>query len=303
MEARTSIYDPTMKTCIRRQGGWRSFLSSFRPHYSALWLFLLACASASLPAKAATVKALATFYGANGAQPYASLILGTNGNFYGTTSAGGAHNQGTVFSLTPAGVLTTLVSFNRDNGAKPLGKLVQAMDGNFYGTTSAGGSNGFGTLFVFNALGQFNTVATFAGTNGAQPEGALVLDPTGTNLYGTTLSGGQFNLGTVFAVALPPLPRPPAGAGAPSPLRLTPGVNVLASFDSTNLGAYPAGGLALGTDANLYGATSAGGNLFNSGTLFRVIPASGSLSTLFSFSGTNGAGSQSALVQAPNGRF
>ena len=56
MEARTSIYDPTMKTCIRCQGGRCGFLSSFRPHESALWFCLLACALASLPATAATVK-------------------------------------------------------------------------------------------------------------------------------------------------------------------------------------------------------------------------------------------------------
>jgi uncharacterized repeat protein (TIGR03803 family) len=254
-----------------------------------------------LTGKAVTLKTLVTFYGTNGAQPYAAMIAGTNGDFFGTTSAGGPYNQGTAFSLTPSGVLTTLVSFDGTNGARPLGGLVQGLDGYFYGTTSAGGSNGCGTLFVMNAPGQLATLAWFAGTNGAQPQGALVQNPGDTNLYGTTLSGGAFGLGTVFMLSPPHLPKPPSVVGPSLPLRTSPGVSVLASFDSTNSGANPAAGLALGNDGNLYGTTSAGGSLYNAGTVFKLFPASGTLITLFSFSGTNGAGSQAALVQGAAG--
>jgi uncharacterized repeat protein (TIGR03803 family) len=38
-------------------------------------------------------------------------VQGSDGNFYGTTTYGGAGGLGTVFRVTPAGVLTTLVSF------------------------------------------------------------------------------------------------------------------------------------------------------------------------------------------------
>jgi uncharacterized repeat protein (TIGR03803 family) len=78
-----------------------------------------------LPAAGFILKPLVTFYGTNGAQPYAGLILDTNsGIFYGTTYAGGAYNQGTVFAVNSLGQFTTLVSFDGTNGAKPMGGLM-----------------------------------------------------------------------------------------------------------------------------------------------------------------------------------
>src|SRR5208283_204129 len=118
------------------------------------WAVLLLCALAPLPGSASlTLKTLVTFYGTNGAQPYAGLILGTNGSFYGTTSAGGAYDQGTVFTVTPSG-MTNMVSFDGTNGAKPMGGLIQGPDGNFYGTTSAGGDYSNGTVFAMSPSGQ-----------------------------------------------------------------------------------------------------------------------------------------------------
>src|ERR1700678_4416495 len=80
----------------------------------------------------------------DGSNPYAGLIQSTDGNFYGTTSQGGANGFGTVFRITPAGQLTTLYSFcaqtNCPDGANPSTRLVQATDGNFYGTTGYGGT-------------------------------------------------------------------------------------------------------------------------------------------------------------------
>ena len=72
--------------------------------------------------------------------PSAALVQGSDGNFYGTIGYGGANGYGTVFQVTPAGVLTTLVSFNGTNGSYPYAGLVQGSDGNFYGTTSGGGN-------------------------------------------------------------------------------------------------------------------------------------------------------------------
>ena len=54
---------------------------------------------------------LVSFNGADGNSPQAQLLQGSDGNFYGTTTYGGASGCGTVFQVTPAGVLTTLVSF------------------------------------------------------------------------------------------------------------------------------------------------------------------------------------------------
>ncbi len=92
----------------------------------------------------------------NGSFPYASLIQGTDGNFYGTTQNGGSSGSGafsgygTAFRMTPSGSLTTLLNFNLTNGAYPTSRLTQDRDGNFFGTTYLGGSFLSGTAFRLN---------------------------------------------------------------------------------------------------------------------------------------------------------
>src|SRR5215472_15112725 len=104
----------------------------------AVWVFYLAATSTS---SAQSFTTLVNFNGTNGRGAYGSLVQGTDGNFYGTTSAGGANNQGSVFKLTPGGTLTSLHSFSGTDGALPRATLIQGTDGNFYGTTSYGGAN------------------------------------------------------------------------------------------------------------------------------------------------------------------
>src|SRR5215831_12867854 len=113
----------------------------------------------------------------------AGLVQGTDGNFYGTTSAGGVSNKGTVFKITPWGVLTTLHSFSGNDGAGPNG-LVQGTDGNFYGTTLEGGTDsdcpyvfydGCGTVFKITTAGTLTTLYSFDyWHDGAYPWAALV---------------------------------------------------------------------------------------------------------------------------------
>jgi uncharacterized repeat protein (TIGR03803 family) len=83
---------------------------------------------------------LVSFTGANGANPIAGLVQGTDGNFYGTTGEDGSINDGTVFKMTPSGSLTTLATFTGANGDQPSAGLLQGTDGNFYGVTEQGGS-------------------------------------------------------------------------------------------------------------------------------------------------------------------
>jgi uncharacterized repeat protein (TIGR03803 family) len=71
--------------------------------------------------------------------------------------------RGTVFKMTPAGVLTTLVPFNGANGRDPQAPLVKGSDGNFYGTTEYGGPGGAGTVFQMTPAGVLKTLVAFGG--------------------------------------------------------------------------------------------------------------------------------------------
>jgi uncharacterized repeat protein (TIGR03803 family) len=233
----------------------------------------------------------------DGSFPLAGLIQGTDGNFYGTTDAGGASNNGTVFRITHAGALTTLYSFcaqpNCADGANPQGSLVQASDGNLYGTTSYGGNTvcsprpgGCGTVFRITRQGALTTLHSFGESDGYNPVAGLV-QATDGNLYGTTQLGGTGTpeWGTVFKITLNG--------------RLT----TLYSFCTpTNCvaGGQPFAALVQGTDGNFYGTSAAGGSQ-GQGTVFRISPPH-LLTTLYSFGlTTDGGAPYAGLVQGTDG--
>jgi uncharacterized repeat protein (TIGR03803 family) len=233
-----------------------------------------------------TLTTLATFNGANGANPHSSLILDASGNLYGTTAAGGSANDGTVFELASgSGTITTLASFTGTNGANPEAGLVMDASGNLYGTTTNAGASNDGTVFeVAAGSGAITALASFNGANGANPMGVLILDGSG-NLHGTTANGGASSDGTVFEVV--------AGSGA---------ITALASFTGSN-GAHPQAGLVMDGSGNLYG-TAADGGASNQGTVFEVLHGSGTLTALVSFNDpTNGAYPQGSLVMDSSGNL
>ena len=149
----------------------------------------------------------------DGGSPQAGLIQATNGSFYGTTFAGGAHDLGTVFKITLAGNLTTLHSFCSvgypdcaDGELLRYGALLQATDGALYGTTPEGGANvSYGTIFKITPGGTLTTLYSFCPQSGCpdgdDPRGTLVQDTNG-NLYGTTFAGGANGVGTVFSLSV-----------------------------------------------------------------------------------------------------
>lgn len=223
-----------------------------------------------------------SFNSSNGAQPYAALAWGGDGNLYGTTLVGGVNNLGTLFRITTNGSLTTLLSFAGANGAKPYAKLKLGTDGAFYGTTHQGGASNLGTIFKVTTNGGFTSLFSFGGTNGSRPYAEVTFGTDG-HLYGVTLTGGASNLGTIFRLT-------------------TNGLFAsLLSFVGTN-GATPYGGLSLDPSGVFYGTTDIGG-ASNGGTIFQVT-TNGDLTTLHSFDGDNGgANPRSTLLRGLDGTY
>lgn len=192
-----------------------------------------------------------------GSYPRGGVIRDGSGNFYGTTTEGGAYGSGTVYKLSPAGKLTVLYNFGASStdGNDPVAGLVRDSLGNLYGTTYQGGANGYGTIFKISPAGEETILYNFASTStdGFYPEAGLVMDKSG-NLYGTTAYGGVHDKGTVFEVTA------------------TGSYSTLYSFGAGKTdGSLPAAGLTLDAKGLLYGTTSYGG-ANNDGTIFRLSP-------------------------------
>ena len=253
---------------------------------------------AAIAATAQTFTTLHNFSSTDGANPFAGLVQGRNGNLYGTTYAGGASPQcpaacGTVFEIAPGGSLTTLYNFcslsDCTDGAGPVGGLVLSASGDFYGTTKWGGAHASGTVFKITAKGVLTTLYSFCAqkncTDGANPTAGLALAPNG-DLFGTTYSEGNGQLcgggcGTVFKIT---------ASGTLTTLHV---------FDGTD-GSGPAA-LSLATDGKFYGTTYQGGSS-GQGTIFRIT-TKGAFSSLLSFTVTDGSNPYSGLVQGTDGNL
>jgi uncharacterized repeat protein (TIGR03803 family) len=248
----------------------------------------------------------------DGAHPEASLIQGSDGSFYGTTQYGGANvggganplwtnpgginPGGTVFKITPSGTLTTLYSFcsqaNCTDGQWPMAGVIKGSDGNFYGTTGYGGAHGYkyGTVFKLTPSGTLTTLYSFCSqadcTDGASPNG--VIKGGDGNFYGTTTDGGaNRHGGTVFKLT-------PSGA-------LTTLYSFCSDADCTD-GASP-NGVIEGGEGNFYGTTSDGGANRTGGTVFKLTP-SGTLTTLYSFSGeADDTASPNGVIKGSDGNL
>lgn len=165
--------------------------------------------------------------------------------------------------------LTTLLSFDGANGMYPYAGLTADTAGNLYGTTERGGAHERGTAFKFDpGTGIITTLASFDYPDG--PTARLTIN-NDANLYGTTVGGGASNYdGTVFKINA-----------------LTGELTTLVSFNGLN-GRNPYGELIADVSGNLYGAT-VGGGVNDAGTVFKIDPVTGVLTTITSENGS-GAG-------------
>jgi uncharacterized repeat protein (TIGR03803 family) len=144
----------------------------------------------------------------DGASPSAGLLMGGNGDLYGTTFYGGGSDTcgdggcGTVFRITAKGEERMLFAFTFSDGDNPAAALI-TYKGDLYGNTINGGLHGYGTVFKVNLAGEQTVLYSFCSeqncTDGGSPQGALIVDASG-NLYGTTPSGGLYSNGTVYKV-------------------------------------------------------------------------------------------------------
>src|SRR5208282_5107073 len=256
----------------------------------------------------------------------------------GTTVYGGAHNDGTVFTITSSGTLTRLHSFHGTDGTNPCGALVQATNKNFYGTTCCGGA-GYGTVFRITLSGKLWTLYKFNnGTNGGNSNAGLV-QATDGNLYGTTVNGGSGGCGDGCGVIFKKTLggrlttlhtfegsdgwRPYGliqaadkniygitSSGGANGYGTVFAITTAGTFTSlysvcaqTNCsdGASPLGTPVQATDGNFYG-TTAGGGTNGYGTIFKIT-SGGTLTTLYSFEGADGKAPWAGLVQGSDGNF
>lgn len=204
---------------------------------------------------------------APGGRPCGPLVLAGDGNFYGLTEDGGTANVGVIFRLTAAGVYTALHHFTATGPRSPQGGFILGNDGLLYGTTSAGGADDAGTLIrfmptssVLEVLGEFTGLS--GATPGAIPMGELTLGTNGT-IYGMTAAGGDFDEGAVW--------RYSASAGLETLFSFTgqSGAAPGSAADTDGAGLILSGGLAFGSDGELYGV-SAGGGADGGGVVFRL---------------------------------
>jgi uncharacterized repeat protein (TIGR03803 family) len=194
--------------------------------------------------------------GIDGGFPRAGVFLDSAGNLYGTTNFGGSNaNAGAVYKLDTARRITVLHTFTGGtDGSDPSGVIIDPA-GNLYGITSYGGVSGAGVVYKVDTAGFFSVLYSFkGGTDGGNPYGGVILDSLG-NLYGTSMSGGEYGFGTVYK------------------LDTNDNETVLYSFTGGADGGNPQAGVIFDAAGNLYGTGTEGGTANGAaGVLFKLTP-------------------------------
>lgn len=219
-----------------------------------------------------------------GSAPKSGVVKGSDGNLYGTASAGGTFTYGTTYKITTSGALTPLAQFHGASlGNTPYESLVKGNDSAYYGTTSSGGAYGNGTVFKIcggkaTVLHSFNRPL-----EGGAPKGSLIQASNGA-FYGITAEGASTSYGTIFKIT---------AAGA---------FSVMHTFNGPTEGGNTQGSLIQATDGFLYGMTNSGGPN-GGGTIFKM-SLTGTFTVLHAFvPATEGGNPEGSLIQATDSSF
>ncbi len=274
------------------------------------------------------------FTGPDGSSPNGGLILGSDGDLYGTTQSGGEFFMGTAFRIDPAGTFELLHSFAGADGSHPAAGLVENPDGEFHGTTSDGGESNFGTVFHMSNTGSVTTLHsfTFALDDGAYPIAPLIHAADGSFFGTTNFGGGTGAFGTIFKVdtlgavttfhsilesegsyAEGPVLQASDDALYGALATADDAAGVLYRVDSSGTftrlhsfaidnseGSSPGSGLVQASDGLLYGAAPLGGGLTNFGTVFRT-DLLGNFEVVHFFDGNDGSTPDGGLLEASDG--
>ncbi|HEY6767761.1 MAG TPA: choice-of-anchor tandem repeat GloVer-containing protein [Candidatus Sulfotelmatobacter sp.] len=136
--------------------------------------------------------------GADGANPYGSLIQSSNGKFYGVTANSAVSMEGVLLELDSSLNLSPLFTFGSDTTlVGPNSGPYQATDGNLYGVAFKGGAFGYGGIYQYTLSGAFSTV--FSWNRQAEPTTGFMQHTNG-KMYSATYVAGRYNLGTVYAL-------------------------------------------------------------------------------------------------------
>lgn len=267
----------------------------------------------------------------NGGFPKTGLTDGGDGFYYGVTEFGAANGFGSIYRIPETGSFEKLIDMEYTaNGSNPVGALTLLENSDLVGTSTSGGANNFGTVFVLGEFGLTKIHDFSLPLGGAEPNGSIVF---GSEFYGVTSTGGDFNTGVFFMHDLSGErskiydfdgssdgQNPNSGiieveeevfygtlrfggansAGTVYSLTADGEFELLHAFDGGLGGQFPYSGLVAHSDGAYYGTTINGGTM-GDGIIYRINP-NGTFEKVYDLFGFFDGGSPEAgLIEGSDG--